>query len=285
MLEINTIKKTFGERTVLDNISFNAQKGQIVSVLGRNGSGKTTLFKTILGLLEPDSGSILFNGRPLKLHEAGYLPEERSLYYDCPVYRQLKHFGLLKGIGKNSIDKEIDRWLDRTGTQEYRDTIPLKLSKGNRQKIQLIAALLADPPLLILDEPWTGLDIDNTELFRKLISEEKRKGKVIILSSHLHQQVQQMCDRFIWLNDGKIQLDVSQKEMEESETRVVCATYDKSFYLQDDDIIKEIYLDKQIKYIVRNNEAACRIAGYLRDYTEVIGLEQRKLTITDLLER
>ena len=284
MLELRNVSKSYGDRKVLKDISFTAEKGQIISVLGKNGGGKTTLFKTILGLLEPDEGTVTYNGRVLRLREAGYLPEERSLYYDCSIYRQLKHFGLLKEVSRNSIDKEIDYWLDRTDTQEYRDLIPLKLSKGNQQKIQLITALIGDPDILVLDEPWTGLDVENTDLFKKLIVEARNKGKTILLSSHLHQQIHEICDRFIWLNDGKVQLDITRKEMEENETRVVSVTYERSFYLQDDDILREIYLDRKVKYIVRNETAAKRIAGFLNDYHEVIGIEQRRLTISDLLE-
>ena len=284
MLEIRNISKSFGNKKVLDDISFSVGKGEIVSVLGKNGGGKTTLFKTILGILEPDSGTVMLDGRPLKLTETGYLPEERSLYYDCTVFKQLRHFALLKGLKARQADREVEEWLDITDMQEYRDTIPLKLSKGNQQKIQLIVALSGNPSVLVLDEPWTGLDIDNMELFEKLIKREKKENRVILLSSHLHQQVQRICDRFIYIEDGKIRINVTRRELEESENRTVMVTYDRGFYLQDDDILKETYLDNRVRYIIRNEPAAKRIAGFLGEYPEVRGIEIRRMTISDLLE-
>lgn len=284
MLEVRDVSKSFGDKKVLEKISIKADRGEAVSVLGKNGGGKTTLFKIILGLLEADEGTVTFDGKPLRLKDIGYLPEERSLYYDCPVEKQLRHFGLLKGVRKEELNGIIDYWLHRTGTWQYRDTIPLKLSKGNQQKIQMIVALLNDPEIIVLDEPWTGLDVNNIELFQKLISEQKYKNKLILLSSHQHQQVQRICDRYIYLNNGKTAVNITRKDLENSEYRSLSVTYKNGYYLQDDDILKEIYLDNKCTYIVRNETAAKRLAQTVSNYPEVTGIELRRLNINDLIE-
>ena len=144
MLAVKDLHKSYGNKEVLRGVSFTVSKGQIVSLLGSNGSGKTTTFKCLLNLTDHDEGSIRYNGARPDRRKMGYLPEERSLFFDVEVFRQLKYLGMLKGMNPDDADREISYWMDRLKVSQYRQEIPLKLSKGNQQKIQLIMCLLGN---------------------------------------------------------------------------------------------------------------------------------------------
>jgi ABC-2 type transport system ATP-binding protein len=203
-LAVKDLTKKFGTLTAVDNLSFTAEKGMVFGLLGRNGAGKSTTIKMILGLHEVTSGTMLWNGAPLnpKTLSVGYLPEERGLFVRKHVHEQLYYFGQLEGMHSADINKAINYWLQRMEVPEYKDSIVSALSKGNQQKIQLIATLLHDPQVIILDEPFTGLDPVNVQIFVDIIKDEAAKGKTIIFSSHQMTIVEELCDYLILLKKG-----------------------------------------------------------------------------------
>ena len=281
MLEIRNVRKKYEDREILSSLSFTAQKGEIVSLLGANGSGKTTTFKIILGLLEADEGEVTYNRRKIDVRKTGYLPEERSMMYDVSIYRQLLFFGKLKGMNEKTIDSEISHWLDKTKTVRYKDMLPLQLSKGNQQKIQLIISLLHKPDIVIMDEPWTGLDQSNISLFQRVLDEQRKAGKIILLSSHQHQQVQQICDRYLYLKDGKIKINVTRKHLENDKKRTVAFTSYK-----DITVSKEYALTKKRDHnvttcIVKDEERAEALINMVKD--KVTSYSVAPLTIGDLI--
>jgi len=217
-LKIENLTKTFGSHVAVDDLSIEVQNGTVFGLLGRNGAGKSTTIKQILGLIDPTSGSISWNGKPLdrKNVSIGYLPEERGLFVKKSVYEQLAYFGQLEGMSKSDINIAIDAWLERMGVPENKHKIVSSLSKGNQQKIQLIATLLHDPQLIILDEPFTGLDPVNVQMFIDIIKDEAAKGKTIIFSSHQMIIVEELCDELVLLKKGVAEVSGSVKQIKDS---------------------------------------------------------------------
>ncbi|MBQ1300631.1 MAG: ATP-binding cassette domain-containing protein, partial [Erysipelotrichaceae bacterium] len=269
MLEVRNLRKKYGDREVLSSLSFKAQKGEIVSLLGANGSGKTTTFKIMLGLLKADEGEVTYNRRKLDVRKMGYLPEERSMMYDVTVERQLMFFGKLKGMSEGNIRSEIDHWMDKTKTVRYRDMLPMQLSKGNQQKIQLIISLLHDPDVVIMDEPWTGLDQSNIALFQRVLDEQRKAGKIIVLSSHQHQQVQDICDRYLYLKDGKIRINVTRKQLENDRRRTVRFVNDRDLTITRDQAITKQRNGNVTACIVQDEEKADALLKTVRSVSNV----------------
>ena len=284
MLEVRNLRKKYGDREVLSSLSFKAQKGEIVSLLGANGSGKTTTFKIMLGLLKADEGEVTYNRRKLDIRKMGYLPEERSMMYDVTVERQLMFFGKLKGMSEGNIRSEIDHWMDKTKTVRYRDMLPMQLSKGNQQKIQLIISLLHDPDVVIMDEPWTGLDQSNIALFQRVLDEQRKAGKIIVLSSHQHQQVQDICDRYLYLKDGKIRINVTRKQLENDRRRTVRFVNDRDLTITRDQAITKQRNGNVTACIVQDEEKADTLLKTVRSVSNVISYSVAPMTISDLIE-
>jgi len=203
-LKVSRLTKKFGSVVAVDDLSFEVEKGTVFGLLGRNGAGKSTTIKLILGLIDPTEGKIDWDEvaiNPDKL-SIGYLPEERGLFVKKSVYEQLVYFGQLEGMTKKEIEKAIDYWLERMEVPQNKHKMVSALSKGNQQKIQLIATLLHDPELIILDEPFTGLDPVNVQIFVDIIKDEAAKNKTIIFSSHQMTIVEELCDELILLKEG-----------------------------------------------------------------------------------
>jgi len=205
VLEFRNITKRFGEKEVLKGISFSTEGGKAFGLLGRNGAGKTTSIRILMGVFPADSGEILIDGKPIDRNEIGigYLPEERGLYPKKKIIDQLVYFSALKGMDKTSALKAIDYWLDRLEMTEYKNQSLDKLSKGNQQKIQLITALAHNPKIIILDEPFSGLDPVNAMLLKSVVKEEIEKGKIVLFSSHQMSYIEEFCDKIAILNGGK----------------------------------------------------------------------------------
>jgi len=210
VLELRDLIKVYGDRTVVDGISLTLSKGEIVGMLGPNGAGKTTTIRMIMNIIAPDSGSVLILGQPfceeLK-NRLGYLPEERGLYRKMTVMDALRFFGRLKGLERAEIDKRAESWLDRFALTEHKRKRIEELSKGMAQKVQIIVTILHKPELLILDEPFSGLDPVNIELVRDLILEMKRSGTSILFSTHLMDFAEKLVDRVIMIDRGSKVLD------------------------------------------------------------------------------
>lgn len=206
MLKVENVVKYYGDLLAVDNLSFTVDDGEIFGLLGLNGAGKTTTFRMILGLIDDYKGNITLDGKKIDYNETdkiGFLTEERSLLTKLTVLEQITYYGVLKGIPEGDIPKKLDYWLDVFGITEYKNKKIKELSKGNQQKVQFISAIINEPKLLILDEPFSGLDPINVELFKKVILDFKKKGTSIIFSSHRMEHVELFCDRLVVLVKGK----------------------------------------------------------------------------------
>ncbi len=220
-LELRHIRKSFGEKTVLEDISFTASSGRAFGLLGRNGAGKTTTIRIVMDVFPADGGEVLLDGKPIDYAKlgTGYLPEERGLYPKKKIGEQLLYFARLKGMNKPDAVKAIDRWLARLDMAAYKDKKLQTLSKGNQQKIQLITAVAHDPDLIVLDEPFSGLDPVNAELLKSVVMEEIERGKIVLFSSHQMNYIEEFCDHIAILNRGKLALEGSLREIKRSYPR------------------------------------------------------------------
>ena len=206
MLKVCNVTKKYGDLVAVNNLSFEVNNGEIFGLLGLNGAGKTTTFRMILGLIDDYVGTITLDGKKIDYSvtdKIGFLTEERSLLTKLTVLEQITYYGVLKSIPKSEIEKKLDYWLEKFGISEYKNKKIKELSKGNQQKIQFISAIINEPKLLILDEPFSGLDPINVELFKNIILELKEKGTSIIFSSHRMEHVELFCDRLVVLVKGK----------------------------------------------------------------------------------
>jgi ABC-2 type transport system ATP-binding protein len=219
MLKVNHVTKYYGNFKAVDDLSFTVSEGEIFGLLGVNGAGKTTTFRMIMGLLEPTEGFITLDGKKIDYtmtDKIGFLTEERSLLTKLTVYEQCIFYGTLKGMTKKEIEKKLDELLDKFSIKEYKFKKIKELSKGNQQKIQFITAILNNPKLLILDEPFSGLDPFNIELFKKEILELSAKGSMIIFSSHRMEHVELFCKKIVVLLKGKSVLSGNLKDIKDS---------------------------------------------------------------------
>ena len=220
-LQLRNINKSFGEKQVLKDVSFQADGGKAFGLLGRNGAGKTTAIRILMNVFPADSGSVLLDGAPIDYQKigVGYLPEERGLYPKKVIVEQLSYFAQLKGMGKGEAIKAVDFWLDRLGMTEYRNKRLDTLSKGNQQKIQLITALAHDPQIIVLDEPFSGLDPVNAILLKEVVKEQIASGKIVLFSSHQMHYIEEFCDSIAILNAGKVVLKGDIQEIKKSYPR------------------------------------------------------------------
>lgn len=214
-LNICGVVKKFGDKVAVDDISFRIDKPGVFGLLGTNGAGKTTTIRMILGILDKNSGTIEWDGKPVKRENVkfGYLPEERGIYPKAKVEEQLVYFAKLRGIKTKEAKKAIKYWFERLNVTEYGNSVAEQLSKGNQQKIQLISTLVHDPELIILDEPLSGLDPVNADLFKSVIYELIEKGKYIIMSSHQMEAIEEYCQEILILKDGKTVLQGNLNEI------------------------------------------------------------------------
>ena len=207
-LEVRNIRKSFSDTPILKGISFTVNSGEAMGFLGRNGAGKTTTLRALMGVFHQDEGEFLMNGRPFDPTEykVGYLPEERGLYPKEPIEDQLLYFGQLRGGQRKDLLDHITYWLDRVELSEYRKKNLETLSKGNQQKIQIIQTLMNDPDIIILDEPFSGLDPVNSMILKEIIRDQIAEKKLVIFSSHQMNYVEEFCDEITLIDQGEIVL-------------------------------------------------------------------------------
>ena len=207
MLKVENITKYYNKTKAVDNLSFTVEKGEIFGLLGENGAGKTTTFRIILGLINASSGKVTLDGKEIDYSltdKIGYVTEERSLLTKMTVKDQILLYGVLKGMSEDNILKEMRKWLKKFQILDYENRKIKELSKGNQQKIQFIAAVINKPKLLILDEPFSGLDPINVEMLKKAIIELQETGCSIIFSSHQMEQIEDFCEKLVILSHGKV---------------------------------------------------------------------------------
>ena len=219
MLSLQNVSKTFDNQIAVSNLSFNLEEGETLGLVGQNGAGKSTTFKMILNFLTPNSGKILFDNHKLSskdLDLIGYMPEERGLYLDMTIEQQVVYFAALHNYPKNKTLQNLDYWIDKLSVKGNNKSKIKTLSKGNQQKVQLITSFIHQPRLLILDEPFSGLDPVNTENLIAAIMELKKRGTTIIFSSHNMQNVEQVSDKILMLVNGVTKLNGSVNEIKDS---------------------------------------------------------------------
>ncbi|MDF2686545.1 MAG: transporter ATP-binding protein [Clostridia bacterium] len=221
IIELNNICKSFGDKQVLNNISLKAESGMALGLLGRNGAGKTTTIRIIMDVFPPDSGKVLFDAKTLKERKIslGYLPEERGMYPRKIILDQLVYLGELRGMTASAAKKATIHWLERMEMSEYLNKRLDTLSKGNQQKIQLAATLINNPEVIILDEPFSGLDPVNAEMLKDIVLEQIKEGKIIFFSSHQMSYVEEFCDNIAILNKGSIVLSGNLRQIKRSYDR------------------------------------------------------------------
>lgn len=218
VLEMKDINKSFGAKEVLKGVSFRAEGGSAFGLLGRNGAGKTTSIRILMDVFPADSGQVLLDGKPVDYSKIGlgYLPEERGLYPKKLIGEQLVYLARLKGMGKKAAEQAVDFWLKRLGMEEHKNKRLDTLSKGNQQKIQLITALAHDPEIIVLDEPFSGLDPVNAQLLKDVVKEQIGKGKIVLFSSHQMNYIEEFCDSIAILHQGEVVLSGNLRDIKRS---------------------------------------------------------------------
>ncbi len=220
-LEVKKLNKSFGEKHVLKDVDFSVQSGQALGLLGRNGAGKTTTIRILMDVFGADSGEVLIDGAPIDHRSVtkGYLPEERGLYPKKKIGDQLVYLARLKGMSKSDAVAGVDKWMKKLGMLHHKDHRLDTLSKGNQQKIQLITAVIHNPEIVILDEPFSGLDPVNAMTLEDVVKDQIQAGKIVLFSSHQMNYVEEFCDNIAILNEGHIVLDGDIREIKRSYTR------------------------------------------------------------------
>lgn len=212
---VNELKKSFGNTEVLHGVSFSVESGSALGLLGRNGAGKTTTIRILMDVFQANSGEITLDGKPFstKQYQIGYLPEERGLYPKKTVEEQLVYLAVLRGLSEKQAKIQVKKWLERMCVSEYAGRKLETLSKGNQQKVQLAQTLLCNPDIVILDEPFSGLDPVNSQILKEVIQEQIQEGKLVIFSSHQMSYVEEFCENIAILNHGEVVLSGNLKEI------------------------------------------------------------------------
>ena len=216
-LILENVSKTFVGKKAVDGISFSLNKPGVFGLLGTNGAGKTTTIRMLLGIIKKDNGEITWNGKKVdrKSVNFGYLPEERGVYPKVKIYDQLMYFAELKGMKKQEADSAIGTWAKKLKVEEYMQMPAEKLSKGNQQKIQFMTAVIHNPELVVLDEPFSGLDPVNTDLLKNIIIDLVKEGKYVIMSAHQMSTIEEFCSDILILNKGKTVLQGNLREIKD----------------------------------------------------------------------
>lgn len=292
-LRVSRVCKQFGGFSAVSSLSFEVYAGRVFGFLGPNGAGKTTTIRMIVGITAPDSGTIEFNGEsisPATQNRIGYLPEERGLYKKMKIVDQLRYFAALKGVGRREADKRIDFWLNRMGLLEWKQKRTTDLSKGMQQKIQFISTILHDPDLLILDEPFSGLDPINVEFLMEVISEFKTREKTIIFSTHLMETAEKLCSDILLINKSEKVLTGSLREIKQSQgtNRIALRAANVDGVLNNRTLIDRVseHADEKILYPAKGVSAQQILQKLIEFGAEIDKFEKVEPSLNDIfLER
>ena len=287
-LVLKNVSKTFVGKKAVDNISLTLDKPGVFGLLGTNGAGKTTTIRMLLGIIKKDCGEITWNGKEVERKNVkfGYLPEERGVYPKTKIFDQLMYFAELKGMKKQDAVNSINKWAKMLKVEEYLQMEAEKLSKGNQQKIQFMTAIIHDPELVVLDEPFSGLDPVNTEILKNIIIDLVANGKYVIMSAHQMSTIEEFCSDILILNKGKTVLQGNLKEIKNTypaNRLEIDASENIDKYLEKYNLIKEN--EKNNDYIIKigNEEIAHNLLNELvRDEIKINKFEIKKPTLNDI---
>ncbi len=287
-LVLKNVSKSFAEKKVVDNISFSLTKPGVYGLLGTNGAGKTTTIRMLLGIIKKDSGEITWKGKIVdrKSVRFGYLPEERGVYPKIKIFDQLMYFAELKGMQKEEAIRSIKKWAKELKVEEYLQMPAEKLSKGNQQKIQFMTAIIHDPELVVLDEPFSGLDPVNTEILKNIIIDLIRNGKYIIMSAHQMATIEEFCSDILILNKGKTVLQGNLKEIKEKypANRVeIDVKQDIKKYIEEFNLSVETETNNNYIIKISDEEKAHKLLNKLvADGINIDKFEIKKPTLNDI---
>ena len=288
-LKLENVSKMFVGKQAVDNISFEVDKPGVFGLLGTNGAGKTTTIRMLLGIITKDTGEITWNGKQVarKTVNFGYLPEERGVYPKTKIYDQLMYFAELKGMNKKDANEAINKWAKVLKVDEYLDMPAEKLSKGNQQKVQFMTAIIHNPELIVLDEPFSGLDPVNTEILKNVIIELVNQGKYIIMSSHQMASIEEFCTDILILNRGKTVLKGNLKEIKDTykANRLEIIT-DKNIdeYIKEFNMSIEFEKDNEYSIKIDSEEVAHKLLEKVVANGVLINkFEIKKPTLNDIL--
>ena len=287
-LVLKDVSKSFAGKKAVDNISFSLTKPGVYGLLGTNGAGKTTTIRMLLGIIKKDSGEITWKGKSVdrKFVRFGYLPEERGVYPKIKIFDQLMYFAELKGMQKDEAISSINKWAKVLKVEEYLQVPAEKLSKGNQQKIQFMTAIIHDPELVVLDEPFSGLDPVNTEILKNIIINLIKNGKYIIMSAHQMATIEEFCSDILILNKGKTVLQGNLKEIKEKypANRVeIDVKQDIKKYIEELNLEIETETNNNYSIKISDEEKAHKLLNKLvADGINIDKFEIKKPTLNDI---
>ena len=288
MLKVENVTKYYGDFLAVDNLSFEVKDGEIFGLLGVNGAGKTTTFRMIIGLLDKTSGTITLDDKPIdytQTDKIGFLTEERSLLLKLTVLEQAIYYGVLKGMRKSAVEKKLDELLERFNIKEYKNRKLKELSKGNQQKVQFITAIINDPKLLILDEPFSGLDPINVQLFMDVIMDLKKKGTSIIFSSHRMEHVELFCEKLVILVHGKPVLQGYLKDIKKQYRKKnihIIGDVDIKSLEQIDGVLKVTSNPEEIIVQIASDDKAKNVFKYITTCKNITKFDVEDATLNDI---
>ena len=288
-LRVEKVTKRFGDFTAVDDLSFNVSAGRVLGFLGPNGAGKTTTIRMIVGITAPDEGKIELFGQKMSSNlqdKIGYLPEERGLYKKMKVQDQLRYFAALKDVSTKEADQRIDFWLDRMKLSEWKTKKTSDLSKGMSQKIQFIATVLHDPDLLILDEPFSGLDPVNVEFLIEVVAELKAQHKTIIFSTHLMETAERLCDDIILINKSRKVVGGTLRQIKESYSKNMIAlrAVGGENVLEDETLVLKVteHADEKELVLAENADEQILLKRLLENGAKISKFEKIEPSLNDI---
>lgn len=285
-LILDRVCKTFAGKRVVDKVSLKLSKPGVYGLLGTNGAGKTTTIRMLLGIITKDSGEITWNGQPVNRKDVnfGYLPEERGVYPKIKILEQLLYFAELKGMTRSDAETSICKWAKKLKVEEYLNMPAEKLSKGNQQKIQFMTAIIHNPDLVVLDEPFSGLDPVNTDILKSIIIDLVKQGKYVIMSAHQMATIEEFCSNILIMNKGKTVLQGNLNEIKATypvRRAIISTNQDISKYLKDFQVEHEKDFTYTIK-ISDEKSAQKLLAKLIENHIPIEKFEVEKPTLNDI---